>query len=538
MLNRTIFAIALMLCASTQASDAVVSIGSAKGVIVSPSGLIMTAEHVSNARQVEVTLHDGTKRQAALKRLPQRNYIDEIQVYHILGGGEFPYVLISNRRPAVGDIVSTPGASGEVTDADSSFHVGAGFQTGLRSGIVTNWPSKERDSGSPLLDSDGKLVGILSMSGEWPLTYWIGLPEIHTAIRASQPYQGQRRLVMFSTPGNRDCELYRKEIVATGSPVTVISTEDPNYPKWKASYEHYTKQKLDKFPTFWVEATNKTRSESYQPGLLGSLLGWFKSIINAFLSLFFGSPSVAPADLPPTPEGLDPSKLTIIALAKKQDVGVAKGKAIELGLDKIAGPLQRKINEEMEGKARVVIVPERTRPEMFKAITEAAKLTADPGVILVLVRSQSLGLKALIAKRVERSIEGKVPDGVPIEIIFERIHLDSFRAIETASLIPEPYRRNSTPVITDVKTAIKDKAQEAILKKLEESDSKIAQLISKAASPQKEGEESPFSNGLIAGLLATLMAGYTGREGHKSYKSYVIKKAAKVAHKLVKGDKE
>jgi hypothetical protein len=538
MLNRTVFALALLFCANSEASDAVVSIGNAKGVIISPSGLVVTAEHVTNARQIEITLHDGTKRQAILKRLPQKNYIDEAQVYHILGGGEFPYVLVSNRAPAVGDVVSTAEASGEIVDADSSFHAGAGFQTGLRKGLVTNWPSRENESGSPLLDSEGKLIGVLSMSGEWPLTYWVGLSEIHTAVKACQPYQGQRRLVMFSTPGNKDCDLYCKEIVATGSPVTVISTEDPSYLKWKTSYEHYTKQKLDKFPTFWVEATNKTRSDSYRPGILGSIFGWFKSIIDAFLSVLFGAPSAPAVDLPPTPEGLDPSKLTIIALAKKQDVGLAKGKAIELGLDKIAGPLQRRINEEMEGKARVVVVPERTRPEMFKAITEAAKLTADPGVILVLVRSQSLGLKSLIAKKVERSIEGKVPDGVPVEIIFERIHSDSFHAIEAASLMPEPYRKSTSVPAADVKAAIKDKAQEAILKKMSESENKLIRMIGKSAAPKKKGEEGPFSNGLIAGLVSILMAGYTGREGYKSYKSRIIKRAAGVAHDFVKGDSQ
>jgi len=533
--NKIIFAMAVSFCTLSPASDAVVSIGSGKGVIISPSGLVMTAEHVSNSRQIEVTLHDGTKRQAVLKRMPQKNFRDEVQVYHILGGGEFPYILISNRQPKVGDIVTSPGVSGEVVNENVSFSLGPGFQTGLQNGLVTNWPSPERDSGSPLIDSDGKLIGILSMSGEWPLTYWIGLGEIHTAIKASQPYRGQRRLVMFSTPGNKDCELYQKEITATGSPVTVISTDDPAYEQWKASYEYYTKQKLTQFPTFWVEATNKTRSESYRPGLLGTIFGWFKSIIDAFVSLFFGAPAPR-ADLPPMPDGLDPSELTIIALAKKQDVNAVKAKAIVLGLDKIAGPLQRKINEEMEGKARVEIVPERTRPEMFKAITEAAGLPADPGVILVLVRSRNLGLKGLIAKKVEKAIEGKVPDTVPIEIIFERVHADSFRTIEAALSTPEAYRRESTPVITDVKTAIKDKAQDLILKRMEASENKLINLIGKKASePKKEGEEGPFSNGLIASLLGVLMAGYTGREGYKSRKLHLLKKAAETAHGFVKG---
>lgn len=532
--NKIFLVMAMSFCALTDASDAVVTIGKAKGVIVSPSGLVMTAEHIGSARQIEVVLSDGTKKQAVLKRMPARNWVDEVQVYHILGGGEFPFIPIAKTPVGNGDSASCGEQSGLVVGGSVTIRPGPGFQTGLDRGVVTDWQSSENESGSPLLNNNGELIGILSMSGEWPRTYWIGLPEIHTALRACQPFQGNRRLIMFSEPDNEDCRLYEKEITATGSPVTVINTQSPEYENWRRSYEHYTKQKLEKFPTFWVEATNKTRSESYQPGLLGTIFGWFKSIIDAFFSLFFGAPSTPQPDLPPTPDNLDPGKLTIIVLAKMQDVGVAKGKAITLGISKIAGPLERKINEEMEGKARVEIVPERTRPERFKAITEAAKVTADPAVVLVLVRSQSLGLKTLIAKRVERSIEGKVPDTVPVEIIFQRLHPDAFSAIEAASRIPEPFRRSTSSII-DVKTVVKDKAQEAILKRMSESENKLVQLIAKSAKP-KEGEDSPFSNGLLAGLMATLLAAYSGREGHKSYKSYALKKAAGIAHKFVKGD--
>jgi hypothetical protein len=526
----------LLTTQSMAADESIVDMGTHKGVIVSPSGLVLTADHCGNARMIQLKLYDGTVRQAVLKYSPPRNGIDESQVYHIVGGGSFPFSPIADKTVRSGERVSSSGGkSGEVISAITINH-GSNFQTKLDKGIVTNWKSIDRDSGSPLFNEDGEVVGLLSMSGNWPRTYWIGLDSIKQSIQMSQPFQGKRRLVMFSN-GNKDSLLYEKEIAATSSRVTVIRTTSPEYQQWAAEYQKHTNQKLVAYPTFWVESTNKTRQESYRPGLLGALLGWFKSIIGGIIQLIFGgsaapgypSATVRGPDLPPAPvEPLQMENLTVVILAAKQDVGVAKGAAIKLALGKASGPLRRKLNEALEGKARIEIIPERIESDKYLAVTEAAGVTVDKAVVLVLVRSQSLGLKALIAGRVERAIEGKIPPDVPVEIIFERLHRDDFASIMTALSVPQAYERSLPPTDSpglDIKGTIKSvaaaEAQKLISSKLKESENTIARTIGERLDKQdkkNEDSKSPFSNGIIATLLSVLGIGYGSTEGTKAYR--------------------
>jgi hypothetical protein len=462
----------IALASTTLASEATVvqlegQGGKFSGVIVSPSGLIVTADHCSNAQVVRVTFSNGATRDAAARYIPAQNGVDEAQVYQIVGGGEFPFSPLSKSPATLNDPVSSIHAS-KSQDRQSGKVVEVGFTTRtdgqyplkLSDGLVTDWQSTDGMSGEPLFNSRGEVVGILSMSGTWPRSYWINLPSITEAIRRSQFPTHKQRLVMFSVPGDKDCELYEKEIKATSNGILVIRTDSDEFPQWKSSYEAFTRQKLDKFPTFWAEGTNQTKSAKYQPGFLGSLLSWFRGILQALLGGLFGSPATPSTppqqytrgDLPPPPvevitpktpeeEILDPSNITVVILVKKQDLGIAKGIVAKTALMKAAGPLQRKLDEALGGRVRLVLVPERTRPDRFLAVAEAAKTEADPAAVFVLVRSQSLGLKSLIAGKVERTILGKIPEKVPVDVVFERIRPDDFHAILEATYageIPEP----------------------------------------------------------------------------------------------------
>jgi hypothetical protein len=442
--------------------------GKFSGVIVSPSGLIVTADHCGKANSVNVRLRDGTARVAVLRYAPPHNGIDEAQVYQITGGGEFPFSPLGKSPAGVGDEVSSFGysersferRSGQVIETGFVVRSDGNYDLELSDGLVTDWKSSDGTSGGPLFNSKGEVIGILSMSGTWPRSYWINLPSITEAIRRSQFPTHKQRLVMFSVPGDKDCELYEKEIKATSNGILVIRTDSDEFPQWKSSYEAFTRQKLDKFPTFWAEGTNQTKSAKYQPGFLGSLLSWFRGILQALLGGLFGSPATPSTppqqytrgSLPPPPvevitpktpeeEILDPSNVTVVILVKKQDLGLAKGVVAKTALLKAAGPLQRKLDEVLGGRVRLVLVPERTRPDRFLAVAEAAKTEADPAAVFVLVRSQSLGLKSLIAGKVEKTILGKIPEKVPVDVVFERIRPDDFHAILEATYageVPDP----------------------------------------------------------------------------------------------------
>lgn len=495
--------------------------GSYSGVIISPSGLIVTAEHASKSATISVRMSSGQERTAVLRYQPPINGVDEAQIYQIVGGGEFPFSPLASDLPTVGDKVSATGyakgelrsQNGKVTDSGFSSRPDGNYSLDLRDGLVTDWASTDGMSGGPLFNDKGEVIGVLSMSGNWPKSYWISLPSILEAVRKSQFPTNKRRLVMFSEPGNRDCELYEKEIEATSNGIQVIRTDSEEFPQWKHAYESSTRRALGNYPTFWVEGTNRTRSAKYEPGLLGSILGWFRGIIQAILGGLFGSPPVeAPErfqrDQAPTPlvidktpeqELLDPSNITVVILAKKQDIGLAKGTAAKIALDKAAGPLQRKLDEALGGRARLVLIPERTLPDRFLAVADAAKTDADPATVIVLVRSQSLGLKSLIAGKVERTIAGKIPESVPVDIVFERIRPDDFHAILEATYAGE---------VPDAEVIV------------------------------KEGEpiEPPVSNGILMGLLSSVTAGWGAKEAMAWARKRGVEKAMKIVGEKLHGD--
>ena len=490
--------------------------GRFSGVVVSPSGLIVTADHCGKSQAVSVKFYDGKTRTAVLRYAPPRNGIDEAQIYQITGGGEFQFSPLGKSPVSAGDKVHSYGFSARGLARSNGSVLETGFTSrsdirndlSLSDGVVTDWQSVDGMSGSPLFNDKGEVVGILSMSGTWPRSYWINLPSIADSIRRSQFPTHKQRLVMFSVPGDKDCELYEKEIEATQNGILVIRTDSKEFPQWKSSYEAFTRQRLDKFPTFWAEGTNHTKSAKYQPGFLGSLLNWFKNILDAIFGGLFGTTESPPAvpqqyerDAPPVPietktpeeEVLDPSNVTVVILVKKQDLGLAKGTAAKIALDKAAGPLQRKLDEALGGRARLVLVPERTLPDRFNAIAEAARTNADPAAVIVLVRSQSLGLKTLIAGKVERSIQDKIPESVPVDIVFERVRPDDFHALLEATYAGE------TP------------------------DPEVVTVPGEPVEP-------PVSNGILMGLLSSVAAGW----GSKEIVAFLRKRAEKKALDLVR----
>jgi len=514
----------LAFTSSVAANDmTTVKLDNFSGVVISPSGLIATADHCGDARTVTVQFSNGATRIAALRYGPPRNGIDEAQIYQITGGGEFAFSPIATSVPSVGDSVTSAGypdgnlvrKEGRITQTGFTVRPDGQYALNLTDGLVTDWNSESGASGSPLFNNKGEVVGILSMSGNWPLSYWIGLDSIVDSVRRSQFPTHKQRLVMFSVPGDKDCELYEKEIKATRNGIHVVRTDSPEFPQWKTAYEASVGKPLNQFPAFWVEGTNYARASKYEPGFLGSLLSWFRNIIHALISGLFGSPDSAPAapqqyvrTEPPAPveiktpeeELLDPSNITVVILAKKQDIGIAKGVAAKIALGKVAGPLQRKLDEVLGGKARLVLIPERTLPERFAAVASAAKTEADPAAVFVLVRAQSLGLKTLIAGKVERTILGKIPPSVPVEIVFERVNSDDFHAILEATYAGE------TP------------------------DPEVITLPGEPA-------EVPVSNGILAGGLASIAGAWGAKEAIAKLRKRAAGKALEIVKSKI-GSKE
>lgn len=521
---------------------AVVQLAGCSGVCVTADGLILTADHCGSDRQLEVVFPDGRTHRATLVFEPPQNGVDECQAYQIDNASGLPFVNVATLKPKAGDAVWSVGYpfgnfqrnEGKVQRV--GFKVGRDkrFQVEIADGVVTDWQSDGGNSGGPLFNAAGEVIGILSMSSrKEPRSYWIGGESIAIALTKRKAATGSRRLVMFGRKSCAACILYDKEIKRTGSPVLVIKKEDEYFAEWKKSYERHTGKELDYYPTFWVEGTAESREENYQPGLLQRIIGWFGNTVRGIVATFIGQPAepgqaevyIPPRpvpdespnfDLPPTPtESLDPANITVVILAAMQDVGLVKGTALKLAIDKAEGPLTRAINEKIGARATLVLVPQRTQPERFAAVTNAARITANPAAVLVLVKAQSLGLKTLIAGKVESMLVGRIPDSIPVELIFERIHGKDFQTITRAVLTRETqnFQRStpsSEPTVTEAGIVAKlmPLLKTTIGEKLAASDNAlVAKLGGKLASetPPPDDGPQPIEQGMM-GAMGLLVA--------------------------------
>lgn len=140
--------------------------GSGSGVIVSPDGLILTAAHVSGGvkKKVTVIMEDGTKHKAETLGLVSDTDAAMIQ---ITDKGTYPFIDIDRSESTrLGDWVFAIGHSGGF-DKNRGSVVRIGRLVRIaNSTFQSDCILIGGDSGGPLFDLTGKLVGIHSRVGQ------------------------------------------------------------------------------------------------------------------------------------------------------------------------------------------------------------------------------------------------------------------------------------------------------------------------------------------------------------------------------------
>lgn len=140
--------------------------GSGSGVIVSQTGLILTAAHVATGvrKKVTVVLEDGTKLKAETLGLVADSDAAMIQ---ISDKGSYPFVEIErNESTRLGDWVFALGHSGGF-DQDRGSVVRLGRLVRIsNSTFQSDCTLIGGDSGGPLFDLEGRLIGIHSRVGQ------------------------------------------------------------------------------------------------------------------------------------------------------------------------------------------------------------------------------------------------------------------------------------------------------------------------------------------------------------------------------------
>ncbi|QTN32345.1 trypsin-like peptidase domain-containing protein [Akkermansiaceae bacterium] len=143
--------------------------GSGSGVIVSKDGLVMTAAHVTSGvgKDVKVIMPDGKKLKAETLGLVADTDAALLQITEKPeGGGDFPFVEINRTDDTkLGDWIFSLGHSGGF-DKDRGVVVRlARLVRVANTTIQTDGTLIGGDSGGPLFDMEGRLVGIHSRVG-------------------------------------------------------------------------------------------------------------------------------------------------------------------------------------------------------------------------------------------------------------------------------------------------------------------------------------------------------------------------------------
>lgn len=420
-------------------------------------------------------------------------------------------------------------------------------------------------SGGPLINDKDEVVGIalgVDVEINSNHSYFSGWGLIRKALNVaktgdSRP-SNKGEIVIF-TQSDENCPPCKdfhaemgpelKKLQARGIKITEVFYGRDGWDNLalKEEFSRTTGVKNPGTPTIWVRGTRQTQS-GYTKGTRLSVLGWiFRGFKNIGIMLFGHGPDGVIDDskveplpvLPLAPEvgrregapvpilvpeeSVDWENVTVVILVSKQEIGYAKGAAAGVVLNAIRGPLARANNEYLDGKAELVLIPERTEPERFAAFTAAAQMDPALFYVVVLVKRQDLGLKGLIASRVEKVIKDKLPEGTPVEVVFERIHAQSYANMTTALRVIEQGLEEPSGSLKDsIVEAVKSQVLDAVTGKIDDlkgtipSESGIVSKVVENLGPaiaetknvQKEnGEEASLWQKILAGLIATVIGG-------------------------------
>lgn len=161
--------------------------GQGSGVIINPEGYILTCNHVvKDAQEIEVVLHDGTPYPA---KLIGCDAVSDLAVLKIDSDECFTPIQTANSDDVrVGEFAV---AIGSPFSLSSSVTVGIISQKGRTVGLLpyedfiqTDAPINPGNSGGPLIDVEGKMVGI------------------NSAIQTPSPYSRGNVGIAFAIPSN------------------------------------------------------------------------------------------------------------------------------------------------------------------------------------------------------------------------------------------------------------------------------------------------------------------------------------------------
>lgn len=467
----------LLLCGSVSAEEVdprVIKLSGCTGFMVDGNYLV-TAKHCVAGLTNRIIFRGKNKKVAAnLIYVTEEN--DGPAIYYLPGSDEskrYKSFKMASSPPNTGEKVHTIGYPG------GNYGVLYGS---VRSGDGRTYNRvtmriSPGNSGAPLLNENDEVVGIAE-AVDIPIaknnSYFCSWRLVNEAIQEAKSIVNGKRgpptskqkaeLVIFTANWCSSCKVLESELDIPDlnrRGIKVIKVNNSSSGSWDnaslvSEFRKSTGKDVSALPTIWLRGSDRYKT-GYTSGTRFSLLGWIIQGFKTVGTLLFGNgpngeikyeeaplppnnfsneeaPLPEAENPPPKPdevkiETIDWENISIIIAAKKTDVSGAKALAFSAALRAIRGPIMRANEEMLEGKANLFFIDERTQPNRYSSFVSAAGIAPNPFYIMVLVKKQSLGLKGIIAAKVEEAIKDKIPGNAPLELVFERVHNQSYGAI-------------------------------------------------------------------------------------------------------------
>jgi S1-C subfamily serine protease len=153
------------------------------GMILSPSGLVLTNNHViDGATEVQVSLVDGASHRAYAARVVGYDSVDDVALLQLTGASGLDTVSFGNSSQvrvgtpvlALGDAEGRGGvtpAAGDISGLNRSIQAsdeGSGRTEDLNDMLETNAQIQQGDSGGALSDNAGQVIGMITAASTAP----------------------------------------------------------------------------------------------------------------------------------------------------------------------------------------------------------------------------------------------------------------------------------------------------------------------------------------------------------------------------------
>ena len=326
-----------------------------------------------------------------------------------------------------------------------------------------------------------------------------GVAEPQRFQRKQIPKSARPRIIAFSrkAPVCQPCIQFKRDLADRSvreldefrSDILIVELENGkwSHPDIVQRYTATMKEGINAYPTFWIEGTRHTYRDGYaasaagRNGLCQWIKNFFRSVLMAIRNIFSGEPEPAPNVGPvitpvvPTQEGGGPvlgiegeiavpppvevtaeefdwGYLSLVFFAQ-EDINVtgARGLAREKLLERGRDLIDDRVNVHLGGKAHIFLVPQRTNPKQYEASIAAFGVSPSPFAVGALVKKQMRGLKSIIEGKIidkaRKVLEGVVPPGFPIVVVFEVGDSEKHAACRQALLTQEDESLPIDPVV-------------------------------------------------------------------------------------------